>query len=176
MDLPMRPATAIFALFILLMIAPASGAPDEASGRVVQVIDGDTFDLNIIEHDGRIPEDTIRVRLADLDAPELYGERACEEGEWARDYTHSWLMDSIVSLDLDDLNGQDEYGRWIAVCYLDDGRNFNRIAPLMLSRRTAPPTSQNLSRRSMGRIQIQAFGDCWQSCWSLSSVQRRRNK
>ena len=41
------------------------------------------------EHDGRIQEDTIRIRLADLDAPELYGERACKEGEWARDYTYS---------------------------------------------------------------------------------------
>lgn len=123
----MRPAKGIYMLLVLLLIAVASGAPDETSGRVVLVIDGDTFDMLILEHDGRIQEDTIRVRLADLDAPELYGERACEEGEWARDYTHSWLMDSIVNLDLDDMSGQDEYGRWIAVCYLEDGRNFNKM-------------------------------------------------
>lgn len=24
-------------------------------------------------------------------------------------------------------NGQDDYGRWMAVCYLEDGRNFNRM-------------------------------------------------
>ncbi len=123
----MRPQKAVYALFVLILIAIASGAPDEASGIVVLVVDGDTFDVNILEHDGRIQEETIRVRLADLDAPELYGERACREGEWARDYTRSWLMDSPVSMDIDDVNGQDEYGRWIAVCYLKDGRNFNKM-------------------------------------------------
>ena len=127
MSEPMRLRSAICILSILLLIALALGAPNEVTGRVVQVTDGDTFDVKVLEHDGRISEDTIRVRLADLDAPELYGERACEEGEWAREYTHSWLMGNIVSLDIDDLNGQDEYGRWIAVCYLEDGKNFNNM-------------------------------------------------
>ena len=127
MDPPMIPGKAFCTLILLFFIAIASGAPDEASGRVVLVTDGDTFDVEIMEHDGRIREDTIRVRLADLDAPELYGERACKEGEWARDYTYSWLMDNIVTLDIDDVNGQDEYGRWITVCYLEDGRNFNKM-------------------------------------------------
>jgi endonuclease YncB( thermonuclease family) len=36
-------------------------------------------------------------------------------------------MGNIVSLDIDDLNGQDEYGRWIAICYLEDGKNFNNM-------------------------------------------------
>jgi micrococcal nuclease len=35
-----------------------------------------------------------------------------------------------VFLDLDNKTGKDEYGRWVAVCYLDDngkpGKNFNR--------------------------------------------------
>ena len=123
----MRLRPAICILSVLLLTALALGAPNEVTGRVVQITDGDTFDVKVLEHDGRISEDTIRVRLADLDAPELYGERACEEGEWAREYTHSWLMGNLVSLDIDDLNGQDEYGRWIAVCYLEDGKNFNNM-------------------------------------------------
>lgn len=127
MDEPMIPAKAICTLLLLLFLTVVSGAPDEVSGRVVLVTDGDTFDVLVLEHDGRIQEETIRVRLADLDSPELYGERACKEGEWAREYTYSWLMDSMVSLDIDDVNGQDEYGRWIAVCYLQDGRNFNKM-------------------------------------------------
>ena len=30
-----------------------------------------------------------------------------------------------MSLDLDDKTGKDQYGRWVAVCYLD-GKNFNK--------------------------------------------------
>jgi endonuclease YncB( thermonuclease family) len=122
----MIPGKALCTLILLLYIALASGAPDEASGRVVLVTDGDTFDVEIDEHDGRIQEDTIRIRLADLDAPELYGERACKEGEWARDYTYSWLMDNIVTLDIDDVNGQDENGRWIAVSILKTAETSTR--------------------------------------------------
>lgn len=66
----MIPGKALCTLILLLYIALASGAPDEASGRVVLVTDGDTFDVEIDEHDGRIQEDTIRIRLADLDAPD----------------------------------------------------------------------------------------------------------
>jgi len=57
----------------------------------------------------------------------MYGERACQAGRIAGEYTRSNLMDNIVSLDIDDKNGQDDYGRWMAVCYLQDGRNFNRM-------------------------------------------------
>jgi endonuclease YncB( thermonuclease family) len=36
-----------------------------------------------------------------------------------------------VFLDLDDKTGKDQYGRWVAVCYLSDqgtpGRNFNKM-------------------------------------------------
>lgn len=37
---------------------------------------------------------------------------------------HKWLEGRNVSLDIDDKTGQDQYGRWIAVCYID-GKNFN---------------------------------------------------
>jgi endonuclease YncB( thermonuclease family) len=67
----MRLRPAICILSVLLLIALALGAPNEVTGRVVLVTDGDTFDVKVLEHDGRISEDTIRVRLADLDAPEL---------------------------------------------------------------------------------------------------------
>ena len=123
----MKPIKVFFIVPLLLLIALASGSPDEAAGRVIHVTDGDTFDVRLQSHDERISEDVIRVRLADLDSPEMYGERACEAGRIAGEYTRSNLMDALVTLDIDDKNGQDDYGRWMAVCYLEDGRNFNRM-------------------------------------------------
>ena len=123
----MKPIKVLFIVLLLLLISAASGSPDEAAGRVIHVTDGDTFDVRLYSHNDRIREDVIRVRLADLDAPEMYGERACEAGRVAGEYTRSNLMGNLVSLDIDDKNGQDDYGRWMAVCYLEDGRNFNRM-------------------------------------------------
>ena len=123
----MKPIKVFFIVPLLLLIALASGSPDEAAGRVIHVTDGDTFDVRLPSHDDRISEEVIRVRLADLDAPEMYGERECEAGRIAGEYTRSNLMGNLVSLDIDDKNGQDDYGRWMAVCYLEDGRNFNRM-------------------------------------------------
>ena len=123
----MKTIKVLFIVPLLLLISSASAAPDEAAGRVIHVTDGDTFDVRLSSHDDRISDEVIRVRLADLDAPEMYGERACEAGRIAGEYTRSNLMDNFVSLDIDDKNGQDDYGRWMAVCYLEDGRNFNRM-------------------------------------------------
>jgi len=127
MNVFMKSIKVFFMLPLLLLIAAASCAPDEAAGRVIHVTDGDTFDVRLSSHDDRISDEVIRVRLADLDSPEMYGERACEAGRVAGEYTRSNLMGNIVSLDIDDKNGQDDYGRWMAVCYLEDGRNFNRM-------------------------------------------------
>jgi endonuclease YncB( thermonuclease family) len=120
----------VFVLPLLLLAALASGAPDEAMGRVTKVIDGDTFDVQLQSHDSRISEDLIRIRLADIDCPETRGPKACEAGKKASAYTRSWLLNNFIFLDLDDETSKDEYGRWVAVCYLSkDGKpdkNFNK--------------------------------------------------
>ena len=123
----MRLAKAFLMLTLALMplISLAAGAPDEAMGRVSKVVDGDTFDVTLQEHDSRISEDLIRIRLADIDTPETRGPKACEAGRKASAYTKAWLLGRTVSLDLDDKTGKDEFGRWVAVCYLD-GKNFNK--------------------------------------------------
>ena len=122
----MRRINALFMLSMLLLITLAAGAPDEAMGRVSKVVDGDTFDVTLDSHDSRISEDLIRIRLADIDTPEVRGPKACEAGKKASAYTKTWLLNTFVSLDLDDKTGKDSYGRWVAVCYLQDGRNFNK--------------------------------------------------
>jgi len=108
---------------MLLLIALAAGAPDEAMGRVSKVVDGDTFDVAL--QDSPLSEDLIRIRLADIDTPEVRGPKVCEAGKKASAYTKAWLLGKMVSLDLDDKTGKDQYGRWVAVCYLD-GKNFNK--------------------------------------------------
>ena len=123
----MKLTKAIFMLALLLLIALATGAPDKAMGRVSKVVDGDTFDVTLESHDSRISEDLIRIRLADIDTPEVRGPKACAAGKKASAYTKAWLLGRTVSLDLDDKTGKDSYGRWVAVCYLQDGRNFNKM-------------------------------------------------
>jgi len=119
----------IFVLPLLLLIALANGAPDEAYGRVTKVIDGDTIDVQL--QDSSISEDLIRVRLADIDCPETRGSKACQAGKDATNYTRAWLLSNYIFLDLDDKTGKDQYGRWVAVVYLSEdgkpGRNFNKM-------------------------------------------------
>jgi len=105
---------------MLMLSAMAIALPDEISGVVARVIDGDTIDV----------QDFGIVRLADIDAPE----RGTSEGRSAEQYTTSWLQSSIVYLDVDDRSRTDKYGRFVCVVYLakPDGslnasRNFNKM-------------------------------------------------
>ena len=102
----MKLTKAIFMLPLLLLIALAAGAPDEATGRVSKVVDGDTFDVTLESHDSQISEDLIRIRLADIDTPEVRGPKACAAGKKASAYTKTWLLGRTVSLDLDDKTGR----------------------------------------------------------------------
>jgi endonuclease YncB( thermonuclease family) len=119
----------LLALALLISICLVAGSPDEAYGRVVKVVDGDTIDVQL--QDSPISEDIIRVRLADIDCPETRGRDACEEGRNASAYTRTWLQSNYVFLDLDDETGKDQYDRWVAVVYLAEdgqpGRNFNKM-------------------------------------------------
>ena len=116
-------------IFCLLFISMASCSPDEAYGRVVKVVDGDTIDVQL--QDSLLSEDLIRVRLADIDCPETRGPEACEAGKKASAYTKTWLQSTYVFLDLDDKTGKDSFGRWVAVVYLSENnqpsRNFNKM-------------------------------------------------
>jgi endonuclease YncB( thermonuclease family) len=125
MNETMKQTKAFFLLPLLLLVALAASSPDEATGRVSKVVDGDTFDVTIQDHDSRISEDLIRIRLADIDSPETSGVKACAAGKKASAYAKAWILGRTVSLDLDDKTGKDVYGRWVAICYLD-GKNFNK--------------------------------------------------
>jgi micrococcal nuclease len=99
---------------------------------VSKVVDGDTFDVTLEDYNSsQVFEDVIRIRLADIDTPEVRGPKACEAGKNASAYTRAWLLSAYIFLDLDDKTGKDPYGRWVAVAYLTKdgrpGRNFNKM-------------------------------------------------
>ena len=105
---------------------------DEAYGIVTNVVDGDTFDVTIEKADARVAYSVERVRLADVDSPEIDS----DSGPAASDFTHAVLMNKRVYLDIDDLsaNGRDSYGRLICVAYMAGvygqplpAPNFNRL-------------------------------------------------
>ena len=118
----------------LLVFFPslALAVVDEAYGIVTNVVDGDTFDVTIEKADARVAYSVERVRLADVDSPEMDS----DSGPAARDFTYAVLMNKRVYLDIDDLsaNGRDSYGRLICLAYLAGvygqplaAPNFNRL-------------------------------------------------
>jgi micrococcal nuclease len=92
------------------------GNPAEASGVVCKVVDGDTVDV----------EGVGRVRLADIDCPEM----DTPNGPGAKEFATDHLLNRTAYLDIDDLRKTDSYGRLVAVLYLrqPDGsfENFNK--------------------------------------------------
>ena len=119
---------ALLLLALVSLISLGAGHPTEASGQVTHVVDGDTFDVEIEQAD-RPLDDTIRVRPADIDCPETRGSKACQAGKAATNYTRGMLDGEWVYLDLDDKTGQDRYGRWVAVVYLQDRAGDNAPLP-----------------------------------------------
>ncbi len=99
--------------------------PTEVCGYIDRIVDGDTVWIVVEEMEREIPGvsvgDLIKVRLADINAPEL----GTPEGEEASDALYR-LVSSIgwdACLDIDDQGVFDPYGRVVAILYLvsEDG-------------------------------------------------------
>jgi len=125
-------SSSLLLLLIVLALPAALSAPNEASGIVKNVVDGDTFDIQIIDADPRIESPTERIRLADVDSPEM----STPEGPLAKAFTSAILLNKTVWLDIDDRSddGRGPYDRLICVVYLAglDGQFipspcFNRV-------------------------------------------------
>ena len=74
----------LLALSLILLELPSAvkAAPDEAYGTVINVVDGNTFDIAIEKPDPRIISNVERIRLADVISPEI----STQEGLLARDF------------------------------------------------------------------------------------------
>ena len=103
---------------IILLTSAALASLDEAYGIVTNVVDGNTFDVTIEKADPRISYSVERIRLADVNSPEI----DTIQGPAARDFTFAVIMNKRVYLDIDELSGsgsgRDAYGRLICVAYL----------------------------------------------------------
>ncbi len=120
-------AVLLLAILLLAMLSSvAFAASDESYGIVTSVLDGDTFDVAIEKADPRITSSVERIRLSDVNSPEM----DTEGGLAARDFTYAVLMNKRVFLDIDDAsgNGRDPYGRLVCVAYLTGvyGRPLNK--------------------------------------------------
>jgi len=106
----------LLALSLILLELPLAvkAAPDEAYGTVINVVDGNTFDIAVEKADPRIISSVERIRLADVGSPDV----STQEGIQARDFTAAVLLNKRVYLDIDDLSVRDTYGRLICVVYL----------------------------------------------------------
>ena len=107
-------------LLAILLTTVANARPDEASGVVLKVVDGDTFEMQGFG----------LVRLADIDSPEM----GTIEGVHAREYALENLLGVQVFLDIDDCMRKKPNGEAVCVAYLANrngtpnlNRNFNKM-------------------------------------------------
>jgi hypothetical protein len=111
-------ASLLIFLFIQVAVTQvAVGAPDEAVGRVVSVISGDSLGIEIIISDPRT-NNVDSIKLADIISPST----VTPEGKAAKKYANSLLKNTTVYIDIDDstAGGRNEWSQLICVIYLMD--------------------------------------------------------
>ncbi len=105
-------------LSIQAMVIPvASGVPEEAVGRVVSVISGESLGVQMLISDPRT-NNVDSIKLADIASPST----VTPEGKAAQKYVRSLLWNKTVYLDIDDntSSGRNEWSQLICVVYLVD--------------------------------------------------------
>ncbi|MDD4651371.1 MAG: hypothetical protein PHQ34_03985 [Methanothrix sp.] len=101
----------------LLLLPAAFGLPDEAVGRVVSVVSGDSLGIEILIADGGI-NGVDSIKLADIATPS----GITAQGKAARDYSYSLLKNKLVYIDINN-NTTGKRSKWnqlICVIYLVD--------------------------------------------------------
>lgn len=103
-----------------IITATATANPDEASGVVLRVVDGDTFEIQGFG----------LVRLADIYTPKM----GTIEGVHAREYALENLLGVQVFIDIDDKMGRRSSAETTCVAYLANrngtpnlNKNFNKM-------------------------------------------------
>ena len=110
----------VLTISMVTCIVTCSSAPDEAVGRVVTVVSGDSFGIELKLIDPRAnPIDS--VKLADIESPSTI----FPEGKTAKKYAASLLKNKTVYLDIDDsvASGRNEFNQLVCVVYLMDDQS-----------------------------------------------------
>ena len=100
-----------FSLVLLILSGSVEAKLDTDSAQVLRVVDGDSINV-------RIDQTKYRIRLAEIDAPEM----AQPWGEESKTALKNKLEDKQVALEIIDI---DRYCRLVARVFLD-GRQINR--------------------------------------------------
>ncbi|MFN8298378.1 MAG: thermonuclease family protein [Chitinophagales bacterium] len=88
------------------------GEPNGNSGKVIGIIDGDTYDILM---EGNIK---IRIRMEGIDAPE----KGMPFYKVAKNYLGKLCFEKMVRLDVKE---KDNHNRTVAYSYLEDGRELS---------------------------------------------------
>jgi len=138
---PSRPS--LLAVVALLVLAGGCAADEPVSAgdlpgippgaqqaTVDRVIDGDTIWVRVDEAGGRLPPATHKVRLLEIDAPEVAGSPAGAEcgGEEATAFVQRHLAAGTRVFLLHDREDQDRFERYLRYVWTSDGRFFNHEA------------------------------------------------
>ena len=92
----------------------AADGDELVSGKIVKVLDGDTYDLLLADNT------KIRIRMEGIDAPES----GMPYGRKATDYLKALTQNQkTVKVSL---SNKDQYGRYVSYTYLEDGRELSR--------------------------------------------------
>jgi micrococcal nuclease len=83
------------------------------SCKVLNIVDGDTIDIELdLGFNIKMKE---RVRLLDVDTPEIFGRNAVPSGQVASDFTKLWIEErrsrGIFVYESKKYNARDKYGR-----------------------------------------------------------------
>jgi endonuclease YncB( thermonuclease family) len=96
---------------LLIIVCFVSCTIEKQTGKVVKVIDGDTFDL-------LIEKKTIRVRMFGIDSPE----RGQSYNVKAKEFTASVIAGKEINVSI---HNKDRYGRFVCEVFLPDGTYVN---------------------------------------------------
>jgi micrococcal nuclease len=95
---------------LLIIICFISCTTEQQTGKVVKVVDGDTFDL--------MSDKKIRIRMFGIDSPE----RGQAYNVKAKEFTAALIAGKEISVTI---HNKDRYGRFVCDVYLDDGTYVN---------------------------------------------------
>ncbi len=108
-------------LLLLALGAPQAQAQSTLPATVLRVIDGDTFEAEVMP----LPDTTrqVRVRVMKLDTPELNG-KCAEERDLAKaaKLRAAELLVGRIRLEVPEARAFDKFGRLLAQVRLEDGR------------------------------------------------------
>lgn len=103
------------------------GSDSQQYYRVINVVDGDTLDVDVFDEVNNKP--FTRIRLRGVDTPETKHPNKPVEyfGPEATAFAEALVLDQQVRVVLDpDQESRDRYGRLLAYIYLPDGKMLNK--------------------------------------------------